>query len=92
MDPDVIKDAAAGGAVAQSALEADIAAQLSMGEALKHLKSDSKALVTNVPLIFTTLAIIGDGLIVTGFTAFGPKYLENQFSLSAGLAGALFGQ
>ena len=90
-DPDVIKEMGENKA-SQSAVNDEIAAQLSMSDTIKHLKSDTVSLLTNVTYIFTVLAIIGDGLIVTGFTAFGPKYLENQFSLTASVAGGLFGK
>ncbi len=33
-----------------------------------------------------------DGLLVAGFTAFGPKYLENQFHMDASLASIIFGK
>ena len=33
-----------------------------------------------------------DGILVAGFTAFGPKYFENEFNMDASLAGTLFGK
>ena len=33
-----------------------------------------------------------DGILVSGFTAFGPKYFENEFNMDASLAGTLFGK
>lgn len=32
------------------------------------------------------------GLLLSGFTAFAPKFLESQFSLSAGLAAQFVGK
>ena len=32
------------------------------------------------------------GLLLSGFTAFAPKFIESQFSISAGLAAQLVGK
>lgn len=68
------------------------AAQLSLRQSFKNLPSNFKQLVTNGVYLCTIVTGLGDGLIIAGFAAFGPKYLEQQFSLSAGVAGALFGR
>ena len=51
-----------------------------------------KSLFTNHTFILSVLAAIGDAMLVVGFAVFGPKYLENQFSLSAGAGAAIFGK
>ena len=58
----------------------------------KELPGIFRDLLTNWTFVFHMLAHVGDTLIVVGFTAFGPKYLENQFSTSAGLAAMIFGR
>jgi len=51
-----------------------------------------KSLVTNVPYVLVVLYGTFDALITNGFVAFGPKYVQQQFGLSATLAGIVFGQ
>ena len=58
----------------------------------KELPGITKDLLVNLVFDCSVLAAIGDTMIVVGFTVFGPKYVENQFSISAGLAAALFGE
>ena len=49
-------------------------------------------------VLFTNPTFLGvlffgaiDGLLVAGFTAFGPKYLESAFNMDASMAGLIFG-
>ena len=48
-------------------------------------------LFLNPTFLCMTLAGVGDAVMVAGFGAFGPKYLQNQFSISAAMAGMIFG-
>jgi len=54
----------------------------------KHVKS----LVTNGPYMFSMLAGTFDGIVVNGFVAFGAKYFQQQFYLTASMSGVVFGQ
>ena len=49
-------------------------------------------LLQNPTYVFLTFFVCCDSLLTGGFTAFGPKYVESQFSMSASLAGILFGK
>ena len=51
-----------------------------------------QVLVTNPTFMMVTLASVSDAMLVNGFTNFGPKYLENQFSVSASVSGMIFGK
>jgi len=42
--------------------------------------------------VFIVLYGVFDALIVNGFTAFGAKYFQQQFSLTPTMAGIVFGQ
>ena len=57
----------------------------------KELPAYFKTLLTNPTYVFLTLFVCCDSLLTGGFTAFGPKYVEDQFSVSAGVAGMIFG-
>ena len=59
---------------------------------LKDVPRYLKDLFTNWSFIFLTLFVCCDMAILSGFTVFGPKYVEVQFSLTAGEAGVLFGK
>jgi len=50
-----------------------------------------KSLVTNGPYMFTVLYGTFDAIIVNGFVAFGPKFLQQEFGLTASMAGIIFG-
>ena len=51
-----------------------------------------KVLLTNPTYVMVTLFVCCDIFIIAGFATFGPKYVENQFSLTAAQAGGLFGE
>ncbi|CAG0890478.1 unnamed protein product [Darwinula stevensoni] len=53
----------------------------------RHLR----ILLTNPTFIFINFAAASDGLLLAGFSTFLPKYIENQFRLSASLAALLMG-
>ena len=50
-----------------------------------------RSLILNPTFIFMVLAGVGDEALIAGFVAFGPKYMQNQFSMSAATAGMIFG-
>jgi len=50
-----------------------------------------KNVVCNLIWVFITLAITCALLVVSGMTAFAPKYLESQFSLTTSTASLLAG-
>ena len=58
----------------------------------KEIGRQLKALFTNPAYILLCLTNSGDNIIISGFTAFGPKYIELQYNMPAGQAGALFGK
>ena len=66
-------------------------AHLGLRDTLISLPKYIKKIYTNGPYVFLMLSGASDGFLITGFTAFGVKYIETQFSLSPGTAGALFG-
>lgn len=70
----------------------DLGAPEGFNGSCKELPGICKDLLTNMVFIFSIVAAIGDILIVVGFTVFGPKYVENQFSVSAALAAGIFGK
>jgi len=51
-----------------------------------------KSLITNGPYVFLLLYSTFDAIIVNGFVAFGAKYFQQQFGLTAAMAGIVFGQ
>jgi len=61
-------------------------------EGLSGVWRTAKSLVTNAPYVFIVLYGTFDAIIINGFVAFGVKYLQQQFSLTASKAGILFGQ
>ena len=50
-----------------------------------------KSLVTNGPYMFSVLYETFDYIVIEGFTTFGVKYAEQQFGLTASMAGIIFG-
>ena len=59
---------------------------------MRELPSQFKVLFTNPTYVFLSLFKCCDELVIGGVAVFGPKYLEYQFYLKPGLAGALFGE
>ena len=51
-----------------------------------------QVLFLNPTFILVTLATVFDSMLINGFAYFGPKYLENQFSISASAVGMIFGK
>ncbi|XP_055870859.1 solute carrier organic anion transporter family member 4A1-like [Biomphalaria glabrata] len=50
-----------------------------------------KLLLTNVPFMFINLAAAADGILLSGFSTFMPKFIEYQFGLPAGTAALYVG-
>jgi len=51
-----------------------------------------KSLVMNGAFVFSVLYETFDAIIDAGFVAFGAKYVQQQFGLTASIAGIIFGQ
>jgi len=51
----------------------------------------AKSLFTNGPYVFSVLHGTFDAIIINGFVSFGAKYLQQQFGLTATMAGIAFG-
>lgn len=58
---------------------------------LKAFPSHMKSVVVSLSWIFITVSITSSLLIVSGMTAFAPKYLESQFGLTASTASLTVG-
>ncbi|XP_038207850.1 solute carrier organic anion transporter family member 4A1 isoform X1 [Zerene cesonia] len=59
--------------------------------ALRELPRAAAALLRNPTFMFLNLAGASDGLLISGFAAFLPKLIENQFAVSASQAALLLG-
>lgn len=62
-----------------------------MPHTLKQLLPSLKALLTNKPFVFLSLAAAFEGFAVGGFSTFLPKFVEAQFRIPAGLASTYTG-
>jgi len=58
-----------------------------LGGVLKTVKS----LATNGPYMFAVLYGTFDAILVEGFIAFGAKFFQQEFGLTASMAGIVFG-
>jgi len=58
---------------------------------LSGVVKTAKSLVTNGPYMFSVLYGTFDAIIVNGFVAFGAKYFQQQFTLTAAMASIIFG-
>ena len=58
---------------------------------LKTFPTHFKAVVSSLSWLFITLSITSALLIVSGMTAFAPKYLESQFGVTASTASLAVG-
>jgi len=61
-------------------------------EGLDGVAKTFKSLVTNGPFMFTMLYGTFDAILVNGCIAFGAKYFQQQFGLTASMAGIVFGR
>ncbi|CAH2989596.1 unnamed protein product [Chilo suppressalis] len=59
--------------------------------ALHELPRAAAALLKNPTFLFLNLAGASEGMLISGFAAFLPKLMENQFSVSASQAALLLG-
>ncbi|KPJ00330.1 Solute carrier organic anion transporter family member 4A1 [Papilio xuthus] len=58
---------------------------------LRELPAAAGALMRNPTFVFLNLAGASEGLLISGFAAFLPKLIENQFAVSASHAALLLG-
>jgi len=61
-------------------------------EGLAGVIATVKSLVTNGPYMFAMLYGTFDAILVNGCIAFGAKYFQQQFFLTASMAGIVFGR
>lgn len=59
---------------------------------LREMPRAFRALITNPAFFFLNLAGASEGLLLSGFAAFLPKLIENQFSVAASRAALLMGK
>ena len=64
---------------------------ISKGVKWKDLPGSLKALGKNATFLSLLVMITCNAIIVSGMSAFGPKYIETQYKTTAGMAGILFG-
>lgn len=64
----------------------------SLKEDFKHACSSLKLLFLNPVYVLITLEGICEAILISGFAAFAPKYIANQFALNAGIAAIYFGE
>ncbi|XP_072137429.1 solute carrier organic anion transporter family member 4C1-like [Mobula birostris] len=70
---------------------ANIFAQEKFGESLKDFFMVLMGMMKNPVFLCLTAASCSEGLVITGFVTFLPKFIENQFSQTASLAAILGG-
>jgi len=58
---------------------------------LAGVRATVRSMFTNGPYVFTVLYGVFDAIVVNGFIAFGAKYIQQQFGLTATMAGVAFG-
>jgi len=76
--------------VEDSGLDHEVALDL-QAEGLGGVVKTVKSLGTNGPYMFTLLYGVFDAILINGCIAFGAKYFQQQFGLTASLAGIIFG-
>jgi len=65
--------------------------RLTYAKSAAEYKALAKGVFTNPTFLMLTLFSASLNLLITGFSAFGPKYFEFGFSMSPSLAGVMFG-
>lgn len=60
--------------------------------ALHELPHAAAALLKNPTFLFLNLAGASEGMLISGFAAFLPKLIENQFAVNASDAALLLGK
>ncbi|KAK7091376.1 solute carrier organic anion transporter family member 4A1-like [Littorina saxatilis] len=58
---------------------------------LKHIVTSAKVLLTNPTFMFLNLAAASEGIVISGFSTFGPKFIEFQFGLPSSTAAQYVG-
>lgn len=58
---------------------------------LREMPRAFRALIVNPAFFFLNMAGASEGLLLSGFAAFLPKLIENQFSVAASRAALLMG-
>ncbi|XP_052249531.1 solute carrier organic anion transporter family member 4C1-like [Dreissena polymorpha] len=58
---------------------------------LRHLPGEILQLLKNPPFLCSTLAVATEGMIASGLSTFMPKFIQNQFGVTAGWAAMLTG-
>ncbi|XP_048581893.1 solute carrier organic anion transporter family member 4A1 isoform X2 [Nematostella vectensis] len=56
-----------------------------------HLPQSTKRLLLNIPYTSTSIAGCAEWLVLSGFAAFAPKFLQSQFGIPAAQIGFLYG-
>ncbi|KAI5632854.1 organic anion transporter polypeptide (OATP) family domain-containing protein [Phthorimaea operculella] len=69
----------------------DTASKSAAFSALKELPRAAAALLKNPTFLFLNLAGASEGMLISGFAAFLPKLIENQFAVNASEAALLLG-
>ena len=62
------------------------------GQSIRDLPVALKLLLCNPTNMFVTMAGVTQGIVVSGFTTFMPKFIQSQFGVSAGTAALLGGR
>ncbi|XP_077990557.1 solute carrier organic anion transporter family member 4C1-like [Glandiceps talaboti] len=69
----------------------DVINQEGFGKSWSDIWTATKLLCKNPPYMFVNLARCSGGLLLAGYTPFTPKFIENQFGITAAAAGLLTG-
>lgn len=59
---------------------------------MREIPQALRVLLVNPTFFFLNMAGASEGLLVSGFAAFLPKFIENQFSVTASWASILMGE
>lgn len=59
---------------------------------LKDLPGAARVLICNPTFVLLSLAGATEGVLLTGFATFMPKFLENQFNMTASRAALIMGE
>ncbi|KAL5014579.1 hypothetical protein ScPMuIL_008849 [Solemya velum] len=68
-----------------------VEAEATTHRSFRDLPAATMVLLRNAPFICLCLAGASDGIIMSGFSTFMPKFIQNQYGVSAGLASMLAG-
>lgn len=79
------------GSETHAGASSDVVEKEGFGESIKDLPRATYVMLRNAPFMFTTLGGAAEAFVVAAFTAFLPKYIQTQFSLTAAEAGLYAG-